>query len=323
MVREHHGLEIYTLVDYRNRYAQYKSDPDLLAAHLSAPFIVSWDDHEVDNDYAGTSDESDTPPEAFLLRRAAAYQAYFEHMPLRLSTLPQGPRLQLHRRLRFGSLIDLTVLDTRQYRSDQACGHGGAKDCAAASDPARSLLGVEQERWLFEQLDDARARWTVLGQQVPMFARDFGPGALPETRFSMDKWDGYRASRQRVLSQLKETRAANPIVLSGDVHVHYGADLKMDFADPRSETVGVELTNTSITSGGDGSEHALNWQTLQQYNPHLRFHSNRRGYLACTATAATLRAEFRTIDRVTVANAPLRTAGAVVVEAGRPGATLD
>jgi alkaline phosphatase D len=323
LVRNHHGQEIYTVVDYRNRYAQYKSDPDLLAAHLSSPFIVSWDDHEVDNDYAGEIDENDTPVEVFLLRRAAAYQAYFEHMPLRKSSMPTGPTLQLYRRLRFGNLIDLSVLDTRQYRSDQACGHGGATNCAAAADGARSILGASQEKWLFEQLATVRARWTVLGQQVPMFARDNGADAPPQSRFSMDKWDGYTASRQRVIARLKETKAPNPIALSGDVHVHYGADLKLDFGDARSETIGVEFTNSSITSGGDGTEVSPAWERVRQNNPHIKFHSNRRGYVACTATQQTMRAEFKVVDRVTIENQPIHTAGALVVEAGRAGGVTD
>jgi alkaline phosphatase D len=318
--RNHHGQEIYTVVDYRNRYAQYKSDPDLMAAHASAPFIVSWDDHEVDNDYAGDVDENDTPKQVFLLRRAAAYQAYFEHMPLRRASLPVGPHLQLYRRLQFGDLIDLSVLDTRQYRSDQACGHGAASNCAAADDAAQCILGTAQEQWLFSQLASARARWTVLGQQVPAFARDNGPDAKPNTRFSMDKWDGYRACRRRLFTRLRETQAPNPILLSGDVHAHFGADLKLDFADPKSPTVGVEFTNTSITSGSDGSEVSPTWERLRANNPHVRFHSNRRGYVSCTATHANLRAEFKVVDRVTQPGADLRVAGALTVEAGRPGA---
>jgi alkaline phosphatase D len=320
-VRVHHGQEIYSLVDYRNRYAQYKSDPDLMAAHASAPFIVSWDDHEVDNDYAGDTDEHDTPPEVFLLRRAAAYQAYYETMPLRAATMPTGPNLRLYRRLRFGALMDLSVLDTRQYRSDQACGHGAAADCAAATDPRRTILGAEQERWLFDQLGQVRATWTVLGQQVPSFARDNGVTAA--TRFSMDKWDGYTAGRQRLFARLKETKAPNPIVLSGDVHAHYGADLKLDFARPESETIGVELTNSSISSGGDGSEVGATWEQVRTGNPHIKFHSNRRGYIACTATAATMRADFKVVDKVSVPGAPARIAGALVVEAGRAGGTTD
>lgn len=317
-VRQHRGDELFTLVDYRNRYALYKLDPDLRAAHASAPFVVSWDDHEVDNDYAGDRDEGDTPPELFLLRRAAAYQAYYEAMPLRASALPAGPRLPLYRRLRFGDLVDLNVLDTRQYRSKQACGNGARSDCAEAALPTRSILGETQERWLFANLAEARARWTVLAQQVPTFPRD-ARSVNPEGRFSMDKWDGYLPSRQRLYARLQETAAANPVVLSGDVHTHWGADLKLDFQDAKSPTVGVELTNTSISAGGDGSEVALNWERIRGDNPHVKYHSARRGYVLLTATARELRAEFKVLDKVTVPGLPDRTGASLVVEAGRPG----
>ncbi len=318
-VRRHLGQEIYTLVDYRNRYAQYKSDPDLMAAHLSAPMIVTWDDHEVDNDYAGDRDERDTPPEVFLLRRAAAYQAYYESMPLRATAMPSGPHLPLYRRLRFGNLIDLNVLDTRQYRSKQACSTSSQAACTAAMlDPSRTILGATQEQWLFGNLAAPAGTWTVLGQQVPTFARD-NRGTNPDARFSVDKWDGYAAGRQRLFQRLKDTRAANPIVLSGDVHTHWCADLKMDFANPKSDTVGVEFTNSSVTSGGDGSDTQANWERLHADNPHLTYHSNKRGYIACTATPKTMQADFRVIDKVSVAGSPVRTAATRVVQAGRPG----
>ncbi len=319
LVRQHHGNEIYTLVDYRNRYGQYKSDPDLIAAHRSAPFLATWDDHEVDNNHAGDLDETGTPAPMFLLRRAAAYQAYYEHMPLRATSFPSGPHMRIYRRLQFGNLIDMSVLDTRQWRSDQACGDGSRTDCAEALDPARTMLGAEQEQWLFENLGSAKARWTVLGQQVYSFARD-AINTNPEARFSMDKWDGYVEARKRLYSRLKETRAPNPVILSGDVHVHYGADLKMDFTDPRSETIGVEFTNTSISAGGDGADVAGNWEQIRSGNQHIRYHSARRGYIACTATPATMRADFKILERVTVPGAPSRVGGSLVVEAGRAGA---
>ena len=321
-VRRHRGSEIYSLVDYRNRYALYKSDRDLQAAHAASPFVMSWDDHEVDNDYAGDLDEHDTPSEVFLLRRAAAYQAYFENMPLRFSALPRGSQLTLYRRLQFGRLVDLSVLDTRQYRSKQVCGGGGATGCIAAADPNRSMLGAEQERWLFDHLAAARARWTLVGQQVPTFARD-NSGASPNAAFSMDKWDGYTASRQRLYARLKETRVANPIVLSGDVHLHYAADLKLDFHDPQSQTVGVEFTNSSITSGGDGADTAPTWARVRLANPHITYHSGRRGYIACTATLKSMRADFKVLDKVSEPGAPVRVGGSVVVEAGRPGGLAD
>ncbi len=318
-VREHLGHELYTLDDYRRRYAQYKMDPDLRAAHASAPFIVTWDDHEVDNDYAGDVDESnDTPPAVFRLRRAAAYQAFYEAMPVRAASLPAGPDMRLYRHLAFGSLLDLSALDTRQYRSDQACGGGSVSDCSAAAAADRTMLGAAQERWLFDHLANTRATWTILGQQVPTFARDY-VGTAPDGRFQMDKWDGYTAARDRLFARLAETRAPNPVVLSGDVHVHYAADLHRDFGRPESPLVGVELTNTSITSGGDGAEVAGAWDVLQRHNPHLRFNSARRGYIACTATPASLRADFRVVDRVSMPDAPERSAGLWVVEAGRPG----
>jgi alkaline phosphatase D len=158
----------------------------------------------------------------------------------------------------------------------------------------------------------------VLGQQVYSFARDF-VNVNPEARFNMDVWDGYAPARNRLYSRLTETGAPNPVVLSGDVHVHFGADLKMDYTDPRSATVGVEFTNTSISAGGDGAEVAANWEQIRSANPHIRYHSARRGYIACTATPSSMRADFKVLDRVTVNDLPVRIGGSLVVEAGRPG----
>ena len=321
-VRQHNSDRLYTLVDYRNRYALYKGDRDLMAAHASAPFLMSWDDHEVDNNYAGDLDERGTPPELFLLRRAAAYQAYYETMPLRASALPSGNSMRIYRRLQFGSLMDFSVLDTRQWRSDQASGDGVWSDCAEALEPGRTMMGDVQERWLFDNLATAKAKWTVIGQQVYSFAFD-RKGEDPDGRFSMDKWDGYVPARQRLYARIRETHAPNPIVLSGDVHQHYGADLKMDFTDSRSPTVGVEFTNSSVTTTGDGSNVGPTWEATRGDNRHIRYHSNRRGYIACTATPSRMRADFKVLDRVTVPDSPVRTGGSLVVEAGRPGSNTD
>jgi alkaline phosphatase D len=180
------------------------------------------------------------------------------------------------------------------------------------------MLGAAQERWLFDELARARARWTVIGQQVPLFARDLGENAA--SRFSMDKWDGYPVARDRLVARLVETRAPNPIVLSGDVHVHFGADLKQDFARPESATIGAEFTNTSATSGGDGADVSANWKVVGPINPHIKYHSARRGYVSCTVTPAAFRADFKVIDRVTVTGQTARVGGSLVVEAGRAGA---
>src|SRR5262245_1694163 len=321
-VRQHNGSEPYTRVDYRNRYALYESDRDLMAAHASAPFLMTWDDHEVDNNYAGDFDEHGTPPEIFVLRRAAAYQAYYETMPLRASALPTGSHMRIYRRLQFGNLIDFSVLDTRQWRSDQACGDGSHTDCAEALDPARTMMGAEQEKWLFDTLADVKARWTVIGQQVPTFAHDMR-AVDPDGRCSMDKWDGYVPARQRLYGRLLETKAPNPIVLSGDVHNHFGADLKMDFTNPRSTTVGVEFTNTAVTSTGDGAEVQPIWEATKHDSPHIKYHSARRGYIACTATPSAMRADFKILDKVTVPDLPVKIGGSLVVQAGRSGSYTD
>jgi alkaline phosphatase D len=321
-LRQHNGDEIYTLVDYRNRYALYKMDRDLMAAHASAPWIASWDDHEVDNNYAGDFDERGTPPELFVLRRAAAYQAYYETMPLRASALPSGSHMRLYRRLQFGNLIDLSVLDTRQWRSDQPCGDGVHTDCAAALAASQTMMGPDQERWLFDNLATARAKWTVIGQQVYSFAFD-RKGADPDGRFSMDKWDGYVAARQRLYKRLVDTNAPNPIVLSGDVHQHYGADLKMDFTNPRSPVIAVEFTNSSVTTTGDGSEVGPSWEAMRGDNPHIKYHSNRRGYIACTATPDAMRADFKILDKVSMPDQPVRVGGSLIVQAGRAGSHTD
>ena len=139
------------------------------------------------------------------------------------------------------------------------------------------------------------------------------------SRYSVDKWDGYVDARRRLFGHLQEAKVPNPIVLSGDVHAHWCSDLKSDFANPSSATIGVEFTNSSITSGGDGSEVQPTWDSIRRDNPHITYHGNRRGYVSCTATPKTMRADFRVIDRVTERGAPVRTAATRVVEAGRPG----
>jgi alkaline phosphatase D len=197
---------------------------------------------------------------------------------------------------------------------------------ATATAPRRSRpigpMGAEQEKWLFDNLASPAGRWTVIGQQVPTYARDMAK-IDPDGRFSMDKWDGYVAARTRLYNRLLETKAPNPIVLSGDVHMHFGADLKTDFTNPRSATVGVEFTNSAVTSGGDGAEVFAGWNSVKSDNPHIKYHSAKRGYIACTATPATMRADFKVLDKVTVQDMPVRTAGALVVESGKAGSFTD
>ena len=230
-VRMHTGDEIELLDDYRNRYALYRSDPDLQAAHAAFPWVVTWDDHEVDNNYANdVSEEEGLPAELLLRRRAAAYQAYYEHMPLRRASLPNGPDLQLYRAFDWGDLASFHVLDTRQFRTDQPCGDRRGAACDGIFDPAATLLGETQERWLMDGLDGSTARWNVIPQQIMMARIDFTPGAGES--YAMDVWAGYEVARRRLMEFLATRQPANPVVLTGDIHSNWVTDLKVDYGDP-------------------------------------------------------------------------------------------
>ncbi|MFF4654386.1 alkaline phosphatase D family protein [Streptomyces sp. NPDC001381] len=309
--------ETVTLEDYRLRYALFKSDPDLMAAHAAHPFVVTWDDHETENNYAGDLPENDVPPEEFLLRRASAYRAYWENQPLRRPQLPDGPDMRLHRRLHWGELAQFDVLDTRQYRSDQAYGDGAQLPGPDIDDPARTMTGDTQERWLLDGWRASRALWNVVPQQVTFSQRKLDLN--PVAKLSMDAWDGYRASRRRVLDGAKAAGVDNLMVLTGDVHVGYAFDIKDDFDDPASRTLGTEIVATSIASGRDGSDRPANWNTYMTANPHLRFYNGRRGYVTVTLGRDLARADFRTVPYVTTPGAPLTTAASFVTETGDQG----
>lgn len=315
--RQHDGGEPMTLAQYRNRHALYKSDANLQAAHAACPWVVVFDDHEVENNWASIYDQNGTPPAEFLPRRATAFQAYYEHMPLRAASLPQGPNIQLYRRIRYGDLVQFNMLDTRQYRDDQACGDGTDIGCAEALDPNRTITGSAQERWLLDGLGRSRARWNVLGQQVFMAQRDFEAGALK--RLSMDGWDGYAASRGRVLGGVTERHVDNLIVLTGDVHASYAADLKANFDDPQSPTIGSEFVGTSISSGGDGVDFPSNGAVLLAENPHIKFVNTQRGYVVCDITRREWRTTYRVVPFVTTPDAPISTRASFVVRDGVPG----
>ena len=319
-VRDHEGPEIKTLTDYRNRHAQYRTDEDLQAAHAAFPWVVTWDDHEVDNNWADEDPEeisTDTQQE-FLRRRAAGFKAYYEHMPLRKTSVPRGIDMQIYRRISYGNLAEFNVFDTRQYRDDQASGDGIKPPNPEQRDPSRTLTGDAQERWLFEGLSSSRARWNILAQQVFFAERDFSPGAA-ET-FSMDSWDGYLGSRDRITRFIEERGVRNPIVLTGDVHANWAADLKSDYGDPDSATIGTEYVATSITSGGDGSDQRADTAEILAENPHIKFFNDKRGYVRCTLTPDELRTDYRIVQYVTRPGSPVSTRASFVTESGNPGA---
>ncbi|HEX6684125.1 MAG TPA: alkaline phosphatase D family protein [Candidatus Limnocylindrales bacterium] len=303
-VRAHSpASEIMSLANYRVRHAQYKTDLDLQAAHASAPWMVVWDDHEVENNYAGLIQQDPADGVNFRARRANAYKAYWENMPLRASSLPVAENMQLYRRFSWGNLATFHMLDTRQYRSDQCA----AGNTTCVNSATRSITGATQEAWLLDGMAASPATWEIIGQQVFFAARNT----------STDSWDGYKASRSRIQQAWVDRGIANPVVLTGDVHAAWASDLKLNYSSTTSPRVGVEFVTTSIGSGGDGSEGG--GVNPDSANPHIKFHNSRRGYTRITLTPAQVRADFRRLAYIRTPGAPVSTVASYVSAAGSPG----
>jgi alkaline phosphatase D len=307
-----------TLDLYRLRYSLYKADPDLQVAHAAFPWIVTWDDHEVDDNYAGAvcADTAVTTDD-FLVQRANAYRAYWEHMPLRPLQEPKGPDARLYRRFDFGDLMRVSVLDTRQYRSDQACGDGAKAGCTDADSPARTITGAAQMDWLMDGLNTSRARWNLVANQVMMAERRVSLTDPPSV--SMDAWDGYTADRKRLFDNIVDRDLQGVLVITGDTHTNYACDLKQNFDDLASKTVGVELVGTSISSNGDGSDTNAGLQLELRANPHMKFNNFNRGYVTCALDRDQVRTDFRVLPFITQRGAPVSTRASFVSERANPG----
>ena len=275
------------------------------------------DDHELDNNWADEVPEKpEIPQPGFLSRREAAFRAYYENMPLRRTSIPRGIDMQLYRRLSWGRLANFHMLDTRQYRSDQGCGDG-YRDCPAAVDPARSITGAEQEEWLLRGFHHSRARWDILGQQVFFAQRDNNAGPAKVT--SQDAWDGYAASRQRITQGWVDAEVRNAVVLTGDVHAHWASDLKLDYDDPTSASVGSELVASSISTGGDGSDTDPATHPFLTINPHLKFYNNQRGYVITRIGKDAITADFKVLPAVSRPDAAAHVKATYVIEDRVPG----
>ncbi|ESP90167.1 alkaline phosphatase D family protein [Candidatus Halobonum tyrrellensis] len=307
-----------TLDRYRLQYGLYKSDEDLKAAHASAPWLVTRDDHEVDNNWAGDTpqDPDEQDLQSFLERRAAAFKAYYEHMPFRPAQMPDGPDQKLYREFTFGDLAEVNVLDTREYRTDQACDDGfSVVDCEARLDDERTILGDAQEEWLVDNLESSDATWDVLANQVPFAAMDFEAG--PEEGYRMDQWDGYVADRDTVLDAFDAVD--NPVVITGDFHSNFANEVVRDYRNDDSPTVATEFVATSISSGGDGADMDEFGRQVLADNDNVRYYNNQRGYVACRLTPDEWETNFRVVEYVTEPDAPVRTDASFSVAAGDPG----
>ena len=320
--RRHEGTVASTLDQYRARYATYKSDPALQAAHASAPWLLVWDDHEVENDYANLQGQS--LQRDFERRRAAAYQAYWEHMPFPNSARPRGADMRITGRLDWGTLARIHLLDDRQYRDPQACakpGRGGAntvalKDCPGLLDARRTLLGGEQERWLAEGWDTTRP-WNLLAQQTLMARCSWRDPENGGGSYWTDGWDGYAPARNRLLGTVAQRKVGGVVVLGGDVHTNYVADLKADFDDAKSPVVAAEFCGTSITSLSLAQDRI---DAARPFNPHIHYaRGDQRGYMRFTLDAKKLQVQLRVVSDVMDPDSGVSTAARFSVEAGRAG----
>ena len=307
-----------TLEEYRARYALYRSDANLREAHRLFPWIITWDDHEVQNNYAGDFPENpQLPREDFLVRRAAAYQAHYEWLPLPKSVIPRGDSERLYRTLSFGPLARFIVLDGRQYRSNQACGDGTKAPCAEFLNE-RTMLGAPQEKWLDAELRASRSQWNIIANQVRMTVVDQTPGS-GET-YAMDQWAGYEAARKRITSSIKNSGMRNPVVVTGDIHSSWVGDLKVDYKDERAPIIGTEFVGTSISSGGDGSDSTPQAEAQLKENPQIKFYNNLRGYVTCEVTPKRFTSRFRVVEKVTIPDFPAFTRATFEIADGKPGA---
>jgi alkaline phosphatase D len=318
-VRRHLRGVLQSLDDYRIRHSQYKGDKALQTMHARCPWIVTWDDHEFTNDCAGDfcRDEK-MDPAKYLMRRANAYQAYYEMMPLRATSLPSGPRMQLYRPASFGQLAEFFVLDTRQYRTPQPY-EGDRHDIdELVMSPDGTMIGAEQMDWLQSSLTKSNAKWNVLAQQVLMAMVDAEPGE--EQEFSMEKWTGYSYERIKLMQYLEEQKIANPVVITGDIHSNWVNNLRVDDRKADTPVVATEFVGTSISSSGDGEDRMKVMERSMSENACVQFFNSQRGYVRCTLTPDEWRTDFRVVEYVSKPGAPIKDRATYVIEAGQPGA---
>lgn len=318
-VRSHIGEEIQSLNDYRARHAQYKSEALLQSMHAQCPWLVTWDDHEFDNNCANEiSEEGKVTVADFLVRRANAYQAYYEMMPLRQSSMPKGASMQLYRKVSYGNLAEFLVLDTRQYRSDQPNNDRKSPLNFSARHPDNTLLGQEQKNWLCGELIASQANWNILAQQVMMGTVGFESGNSEELIYSMDQWPGYVAERNQLINYLGERRISNPVVLTGDIHSNWANELRTDDLKEDSSVVASEFVCTSLSSGGNGSDKPDYHDKLLANNQCIKFHNRQRGYILCDVDKERWQSDYVVVDQVTKPGGVCSIRKSLVVESGSP-----
>ena len=320
-VPAHVAPEPMDLTGYRLRHGLYGAEAPLQGARARFPWIAVFDDHEVENNWARDLSQADTEadqdPAVFRQRRAAAFQACYEHLPLRAAQLPHGADMQLHRRLPYGTLADFTMLDTRRFRDDQVCGDKTVTGCTDRLAPGRTILGAAQRDWLLDGFSTSQARWQIIGNQAPIGQTDNDPG--PAVKVDVDPWDGYVAERNLVLGAAADRSVRNLVVITGDRHQNYAGDLLRSWEDPGAPVVGAEFVGTSIASKGNGADLTADIRAKRDSTPTLKFVNDQRGYVRVDVTPERFTSSFRVLPFVEQPGAPVSTRAVWSVQDGRPG----
>lgn len=322
-VRRHGFAHAASLQDFRDRYALYRSDPLLQQMHACCPWLLTWDDHEVENNYAGELSAEGRVAE-LPARRLAAYQAYYENMPLSRKVLRRGvggllanDPLRLHTAVNFGQLARFFVLDNRQYRDTPPCGFSTNPNLLAVCDGQqqrnRSMLGQEQEAWLDGELGGSLARWNVVAQQTLFTPVDYL--SSPDRRGGTDTWAGFPHARQRLIDGLVRSKVRNPLILGGDIHQNWVAHVHQDPYDVSSRVVAAEFCGTSITSPKAQTPEATARQVKR--NPHCVYsNAAYRGYGLVDITPKSATVSLRAVSDVRDANSEVFELKRFEVEAG-------
>jgi alkaline phosphatase D len=318
LVRSHWAKgECFDLADYRLRYAQYLTDPDLRAARAAHSWLSSFDDHEVSNNWVSDFDARGAPADLFLLRRQAAFQAWYEFMPVRAALLPRAGAISAYRQVLFGDLAAIDILDTRSARSDQPCNDNFKPACPGVTSDTARVIAPDQEDWLNATLARRDTRWNCVAQQVMMMSLDrrTKPDA-PEKILNLDSWAGYETPRRRLLSHMRGLD--NVVVLTGDEHQNF-----VGLLDDGEQAVAVEFVSTSISSGGDGSDLRQGSDRMLANNGQLKFVNDQRGYMVCDVRPNTWASDFMVLDRVSTPDAPIRKRATATVARGEVSITIS
>lgn len=320
VVRQHVGPEPVRIEDYRLRHALYKLDPDLQAAHASAAFLMTYDDHEIDNNWAADKDQDGTDPALFLVRRFAAMQAWYENMPVRRAQFPRDGGIQMFRRLDYGKLLRVHLLDTRQYRDDQVCEAPGQKNCRdAATLQSGQILGERQQQWLGNGLDTERA-WNLIAQQVIVMPYD-REGDSGDLDLGGDSWRGYPESRRRLVRSIQDKQLSNVVIATGDVHQNIVGYVPARDEELDRNQVAIEFVCTSISSLGDGRDVKVrgpDWRPIIARNPNLLLANGQRGYHVFNVTPNEWRTDIMKVDKVSDHSGQLSRLASFTIESGSP-----